>query len=239
MVPLHVQLVNSTLRRVIKRLHFPLEIMLVCVRWYAAYPLSLRNLEEMMTERGVLVDHATVHRWALKMLPVLAAMFRRRKLPVGKSWRVDETYVLVGGQWKYLYRAVDKLCQTVDFLLTAHRDVAAARRFFERAIDLHDVPEKITIDKSGANTAAVRGLVADSGVDIELRQCKYLNNVVEQDHRAIKRRTRPMMGFKSFGSAVKIIAGIETMHMVKKGQLRCPGGLAFSAADYFYSLATA
>ena len=97
MVPLHVQLVNSTLRRVIKRLHFSLEIMLVCVRWYAAYPLSLRNLEEMMAERGVLVDHATVHRWALKMLPVLAAVLRRRKLPVGKSWRVDETYVLEGG----------------------------------------------------------------------------------------------------------------------------------------------
>jgi transposase-like protein len=91
MVPLHVQLVNSTLRRVIKRLHFPLEIMLVCVRWYAAYPLSLRNLEEMMAERGVLVDHATVHRWALKMLPVLATVFRRRKQPVGKSWRVDES----------------------------------------------------------------------------------------------------------------------------------------------------
>ena len=237
MVPLHIQLENSTLRRVVKRLHFPLEVMLLCVRWYAAYSLSLRNLEEMMAERGVLVDHATVHRWALKILPVLAAVLRRRKLPVGKSWRVDETYVLVAGQWKYLYRAVDRLGQTVDFLLTAHRDVPAARRFFERAIDRHDVPEKITIDKSGANTAAVRGLIADGGVDIELRQCKYLNNIVEQDHRAIKRRTRPMMGFKSFGSAVKIIAGIETMHMVKKGQLGCPGGLAFSAADYFYSLA--
>ncbi len=85
MVPLHVQLANSTLRRVVKRLHFPLEIMLVCVRWYAAYPLSLRNLEEMMAERGVMVDHATVHRWALKMLPVLAAVLRRRKLPVGPS----------------------------------------------------------------------------------------------------------------------------------------------------------
>ena len=188
MVPLHVQLTNSTLRHVIKRLHFPLEIMLVCVRWYAAYPLSLRNLEEMMAERGVLVDHATVHRWALKMLPLLAAVFRRRKQPVGKSWRVDETYVLVGGRWTYLYRAVDKLGQTVDFLLTAHRDVAAARRFFGRAIDQHDVPESITIDKSGANTAAVRGLVADSGLDIDLRQSKYLNNVVEQDHRAVKRR---------------------------------------------------
>ena len=99
MGPLHVQLANSTLRSVIRRLRFPLEIMLVCVRWYAAYPLSLRNLEEMMAERGVLVDHATVHRWSLKMLPVLAKVFRRRKHPVGSS-RVDETYVLVGGQWK-------------------------------------------------------------------------------------------------------------------------------------------
>ena len=238
MTPLHVQLVNSTLCHVIKRLHFPLDVMLVCVRWYAAYPLSLRNLEEMMAERGVFVDHATIHRWVLKILPVLAKVFRRRKLPVGPSWRVDETYVWVGGQWKYLYRAVDKLGQSVDFLLTAKRDQAAARRFFERAIDLHGVPDKITIDKSGANTAAVRGLVADSSADIELRQSKYLNNIVEQDHRAIKRRVRPMMGFKTFASAAKIIAGIETMHAIKKGQLRCPGGLAFSAADYFYSLAS-
>jgi transposase-like protein len=156
---------------------------------------------------------------------------------VGRSWRVDETYVLVGGQWKYLYRAVDRLGQTVDFLLTARRDVAAARRFFERAIGQHDVPEKITIDKSGANTAAVRGLIADSGATIELRQSKYLNNLVEQDHRSIKRRIRPMMGFKSFDCAARLIAGIETMHMVKKGQLRCPGGLAFSDAGCFYSLA--
>jgi len=127
----------------------------------------------------------------------------------------------------------------VDFLLTAHRDVAAARRFFERAIDLHEVPASITIDKSGANTAAVRGLIDESGAAIELGQSKYLNNLVEQDHRAIKRRTRPMMGFKSFRSAVRIIAGIETMHMVKKGQLGCLGGLAISPADYFYSLAAA
>ena len=136
------------------------------------------------------------------------------------------------------YRAVDKPGQTVDFLLTAHRDLAAARRFFEQAIDQHDVPQSITIDKSGANTAAVRSLIADSGLNIELRQSKYLNNVVEQDHRAVKRRTRPMMGFKSFRSARKLIAGIEAMHMIKMGQMRCPDGLLVSAADRFYSLAT-
>jgi putative transposase len=237
MVPFQGQLMCATLRKVLKRLHYPLEVMLVCVRWYAAYPLSLRNLEEMMAERGVIVDHATVHRWALKILPVVAAVFRRRKRPVGSSWRVDETYIKVGGQWKYLYRAVDRLGQTVDFLLTARRDLAAARRFFERAIDLHGVPEKITIDKSGANTAAVHGLVADSGLPIELRQSKYLNNLVEQDHRAIKRRARPMLGFKDFPSAARLIAGIETMHMIRKGQLACPEGTALSAAEQFYSLA--
>ncbi len=233
MVPLHLQLANSTLRRVLKRLHFPLEVMLVCVRWYAAYPLSLRNLEEMMAERGVRVDHATVHRWALKILPVLAAVFRTRKVPVGGSWRVDETYILVGGQWKYLYRAVDPMGQTVDFLLTAHRNEAAARRVFEQAINLHDVPEKITIDKSGANTAAVRGLMADSGLAIQLRQSKYLNNIVEQDHRAIKRRVRPMMGFQTFHTARRLIAGIETMHMIRKGQLSCPKGSLTPAAQQF------
>jgi len=231
------QIEESVLRQVLKRLHYPLDVMLLCVRWYAAYALSLRNLEEMMAERGVQVDHATVHRWALKILPVLAKVFRRRKHPVGRSWRMEETYIQVGGQWKYLYRAVDRLGHTVDFLLTAKRDHAAARRFFERAIGLHDVPEKITIDKSGANTAAVNSLIADSGLEITLRQSKYLNNLVEQDHRAIKRRTRPMLGFKKFHCATKLIAGIETMHMIKKGQLNCPDGQVTSAADQFYSLA--
>jgi transposase-like protein len=127
---------------------------------------------------------------------------------------------------------------TVDFLLTARRDEAAARRFFEQAINLHDAPEKITIDKSGANTAAVKGLIDDSGLEIELRQSKYLNNIVEQDHRTIKRRVRPMMGFKSFWAARRILAGIETMHMIRKGQIGCPkGSVTLPAAQQFYSLA--
>ena len=179
--------------------------------------MSLRHLEEMMAERGVSDDLSTGHRWALKVLPVLAKVFRRRQRLVGRSWRMDETYILVGGQWKYLYRAVDKLGCTVDFLLTARRDHAAARRFFERAIDLHDVPEKITIDKSGANKAAVLSIQADAGLSIELRQSKYLNNLVEQDHRAIKRKTRPMLGFKSFWSAhpVKRVVDYNVMVRVK------------------------
>ena len=150
---------------------------------------------------------------------------------------MDETYIKINGEWKYLYRAVDRAGHTIDFLLRAHRDLAAARRFFERAIDLHGVPEKITIDKSCANTAAIVGLCADSGADIEMRQSKYLNNLIEQDHRAIKRVVQPMLGFKTFRCARSIIAGIETMHMIKKGQLDCHKDKASSAADKFYSLA--
>ena len=123
---------------------------------------------------------------------------------------MDETYVKVGGQWKYLYRAIDRDGDTIDFLLRAKRDHAAARAFFERAIDLHGVPEKITIDKSGANTAAIVSIQADSGLPIERRQSKYLNNVIEQDHRGVKRITGPMLGFKTFRCARILIAGIET-----------------------------
>ena len=132
---------------------------------------------------------------------------------------MDETYIKVGGQWKYLYRAVDKTGATVDFLLRAKRDHAAARAFFERAIGLHDVPEKIAIDKSGSNKASLVSIQADTGLTIVMRQSKYLNNIIEQDHRAIKRVTRPMLGFKTFRCARIIIAGIETMHMIRKSQL--------------------
>jgi transposase-like protein len=118
----------AALRTVIKRMHYPLEVMLTCVRWYVSYPLSFRHLEEMMEERGVVVDHATIHRWAIKIVPVLAAVFRRCKRPLGTSWRMDETYIKVHGQWKYLYRAVDRDGDTIDFLLRAKRDKAAARR---------------------------------------------------------------------------------------------------------------
>ena len=227
---------NEQLRQVIKRRHYPLEIMLTCVRWYVAYLLSLRHIEEMMAERGVPVDHATIHRWSLKMLPVLAAAFSTRKRTVGSSWRIDETYIQVCGQWKYLYRAVDSQGQTIDFLMSARRDAAAARQFLEQALDLHGVPQKVSIDGSPANKAAVLELAATAAKPIELRQIKYLNNLIEQDHRAIKRIVRPMLGFKSFACASIILAGIETMHMIKKGQLT-QQGTAASAASQFYSLA--
>ena len=214
---------------------FERDIILWAVRWYVAYPISYRQLEEMMAERGVDVDHSSLNRWVLKYTPLVEVAFRHRKHPVGTSWRLDETYVSVKGQWKYLYRAVDKAGRTIDFLLTAKRDRRAAGRFLRQAIDQSGVPAKINIDKSGANTAAIEAYRAENGVDIELRRVKYLNNVIEQDHRAIKRRTRPMLGFKSFCSAAITLAGIEIMHMIRKGQLIGKGTL--TPAEQFYSLA--
>ena len=131
-----------TVGRVLKRLHYPLDVNLTCVRWYVAYPLSLRHLEEMMSERGISVDHSTVHRWAMKLLPVLEKTFRRHKRTVGKSWRMDETYIKVKGQWKYLYRAVDKAGNTVDLLLGARRDRLAAQRYFQRPMVHNGVPRQ-------------------------------------------------------------------------------------------------
>src|SRR5471032_2948639 len=206
--------------RVLKRLH---------------YPLSLRHLEEMMTERGIAVDHSTVHRWAIKLLPVLEKAFRRCKRAVGKSWRMDETYVKIRGEWKYLYRAVDKEGDTVDFLLRARRNKAAAQRYFEKSIQQNGVPETVTIDKSGANLAALHAVNAERATTIKIRQVKYLNNVVEQDHRAIKRIIRPMLGFKDLRWERVILRGIE-MHMIAKGQMKHAGKIKPSAACHFYSL---
>ena len=220
-----------------KGMRFPIDVILVCIRWYAAYPLSYRHLEEMMEERGVFVDHSSINRWAIRFLPLLEMVFRKQKRPVGGSWRMDETYIKVKGVWKYLYRAVDKEGKTVDFLLTARCDKAAALRFFEKAMKASGVPEKVTMDKSGANKAAMDEINAGRQTPIVVRQVKYLNNIVEQDHRAIKRVTRPMLNFKSFRAARNVLAGIELMHMIRKGQLVLEGSTELSFADQFYALA--
>jgi putative transposase len=197
--------------------------------------LSLRNLEEMMC--GVTVDHSTIHRWILRLMPVLERTFRKPKAAVGTSWRMDETYIKIGGQWKYIYRAVDRAGNTVDFLLTAKRDRAAAKRFPARAIGNNALPTTITIDQSGANTAGIESYNVEHDTTIAIRQCKYLNNIVEQDHRSVKRIIRPMLRFKSFRCARVILGGIEIMHMICKGQMRSDAGSTLSAALQFYSLA--
>src|ERR1700729_501022 len=214
--------------------HFEREVILWGMRWYVAYPISYRQLEEMMQERGVEVDHSTLNRWVVKYVPLLDEQFRERKRPVGSSWRMDETYVRIKGVWKYLYRAVDKAGATVDFLLTAKRDRKAALRFLRKAIKGRGTPERITINKSGANTAAIAGHNVEFEAGIEIRQIKYLNNIVEQDHRAIKRLVRPMLGFKSFRSAALTLAGIELMHTIRKDRLRTTDEMY--PARQFYSL---
>ena len=200
------------------------------MRWYVAYPISYRQLEEMMQERGVEVDHSSLNRWVIKYTPALDKAFRQRKRSVGVSWRMalgqplDETYIRVKGQWKYLYRAVDKVGHTVDFLLTAKRNRKAALRFLSKAMDQSSVPDKITIDKSGANTAAIEDYNTDNETAIELRvaglgpQAKYLNNIVEQDHRAIKRKTRPLLGFKSFCSAGLKLCDRTLVYLLKQSR---------------------
>jgi|TARA_R110002072_G_scaffold35257_3_gene104568 putative transposase len=213
--------------------HHQKDMILQCVRWYVAYSLSYRDLEELMQERGYEVDHSTIQRWVVHYAPRIEQAFRKTKNRSGHRWRMDETYLRVKGRWKYLYRAVDKQGNTVDFLLTAKRDKKAARRFLNRAISSNSKPSLINIDKSGANTAGIKQYNADESKRIKIRQCKYLNNIVEQDHRFIKRRTRPMLGFKPFWSARATLAGIELWRMLKKGQNKS----SLPPWEQFYALA--
>src|SRR3977135_96080 len=221
----------------LKGSQFEREIILWGVRWYVAYPISYRQLEEMMGERGVTVDHSTLNRWVIKYAREFEKAFGRRQRPVGRSWRMDETYVRIKGQWKYLYRAVDKDGQTIDFLLTPHRDRAAAEAFLFKAIRAHGLPEKLTIDQSGSNTAAIKHYNQVHKTAIIIRHSKDLNNLVEQDHRGVKRITHPMLGFKSFWAACCTIAGIEVMHAIRKGQLETKRNVSQNPAEQFYAWA--
>ena len=214
----------------------------MAVRWYVAYSLSYRNIEELLKERGVNVDHATIQRWMVKYSPEFESVFRKQpKRQVGFSWRMDETYVKIKGKWNYLYRAVDKEGNTVDFLLLKNRDKKAALKFFKKAIGSSGFPEKITIDKSDANAAApneLSVLLLLSGMWcflFKMRQIKYLNNIVEQDHRGVKRIINPMLGFKSFSAAEATIAGIELHRMQKKNQIKNVANM--TAWEQFYMLA--
>lgn len=207
-----------------KGYHFDKSLILQAVYWYCRYSLSYRDIEELMKERGVEVDHATIQRWVEAFIPLIEEQVKRRKKRVNGSWRMDETYINVKGKWCYLYRAIDKEGNTIDFLLCQKRDTEGATQFFNKAIAANGVPLKINIDKSGANTAALANINEEREKAkqplIEVRRIKYLNNQVEQDHRFIKRLTRPMLGFKSFISASITLAGIEIVRMIKKGQLK-------------------
>jgi transposase-like protein len=215
--------------------HHQEDMILQCVRWYLAYSLSYRDLEELMQECGYAVDHSTIQRWVVHYAPRIEKAFRENKKRVGLRWRLDETYLKIKGEWKFPYRAVDKQSNTVDFLLTASRDKKAALRFLNKDIGSNGKPCLINIGKSVANTAGIEQYNVDENERIKIRQCKYRNNMVEQDHRFIKRKIRSMLGFKSFRSAKATLAGIELWRMLKKGQSRS----SLPAWEQFYALATA
>ncbi len=181
--------------------------------------------------RGVKVDHATIQRWVFKFWPLIEKKFRKRKRPVGKNWRMDEPYIKVKGEWLYLYRTVDKKGNTIDFLLTKRRNTFAAHRFLIQAIDDNGIPSVTNIDKSGANKQAIRDYNKRNYSKIKIRQCKYLNNRVEQDNRFIKWRIQNMLGFKNFEPAERTLFGIEVVGMIKKNQLnvirKCPTAYFF------------
>ena len=215
-----------------KGVHYPRSVILYAVFFYVRYAVSYRDLEEILAGRGITVDHGTLNRWVVKFAPLIADRAQARKRPTANSWRMDETYIKVKGRWTYLYRAVDRNGQTLDFLLSERRNLAAARRFFKWAINSNGLPDRVVIDKSGANLAGLQAVnvilkFTGTGRTVEIRQVKYLNNILEQDHRFIKRITRPMMGFKAFHSAAATISGIETAHMIRKGQIPANGTSAF------------
>jgi transposase-like protein len=203
--------------------HFDRDVIILCVRWYLRYKLSYRELVEMMAERGVSLAHTTIMRWVQRYVPEFEKRWSRFARPVSGSWRVDETYVKIKGRWTYLYRAVDKAGKTVDFLLRAKRDVAAAKAFFRRAFASRGcLPHKITLDGYQASHRAAREVLAQhrGGARTEIRSSKYLNNLIEQDHRPIKLRLGPMLGLKRFRNAATTIAGVELMHRIRKGQFK-------------------
>jgi IS6 family transposase len=204
--------------------HFEPEIILLCLRWYLRYSLSYRDLEEIMVERGLSVDHTTIYRWVQHFAPILEKKCRAKLKATNDSWRVDETYIKVKGQWKYLYRAVDSDGNTVEFMLSATRDGQAAKRFFRKALRArHKVPPRvINVDKNPAYPKAV-GKLKKKGIlppDCKLRPVKYLNNLVEQDHRFIKRRVNPGLGFGSVETAWRTLQGYEATNQLRKGQVK-------------------
>lgn len=224
-----------------KGCHFPSEVILETVRYYLAYKLSYREIEEIQRERGVNVDHATINRWVIKLAPVLEHKAIAKKKSVSTPWRMDETYVKVKGEWLYYYRAVDKFGNVIDYYLSSNRDEAAAKAFLNKAIAQHGLPEKVVIDGSKRNYAAIDAMNVQLWLTgffmlslIEILDIKYLNNIVEQSHRRVKQKNRQALGWKSLEGAMASLHGKELWTMIKRGQIDLEGNTAF---EQFYALA--
>ena len=201
--------------------HFVAEVILGCIRWYLKYPISYRNLEEMMEKRGVNVDHTTIYRWIQHYSPEFEKRIKLYARPLIFSYRIDENYIKVKGRWKYLYRALDRYGARIDFKLSHKRDVSSAKRFLKKALKhCYEVPLTFNTDKNVAYPRVLQQL-KDEGIlsqNLKHLQVKYLNNVIESDHQRIKRRIRPMMGFQSFKTANRCLKGIEAINMMIKQQ---------------------
>jgi len=221
--------------------HFEPSLILLCVRWYCRYQLSYRDVEEMMRERGLDVDHSTVFRWVQRYAPEINKRIRQHLKMSGTSYRVDETYIKVGKSCKYLYRAVDKQGQTIEFMLSAKRDVSAAKRFFKKLMraEHRRLPFSISVDKNAAYPDAFTSSQDEKVIphDCNLRRVKYLNNVIEQDHRFVKKKVRASQCFKRFHTAERTLEGIEAMNMMRKGQVkRLSGNDVRGQAKFILSL---
>jgi transposase, IS6 family len=215
---------QNTRPALFRRRHFQDHVIVLCVRWYLRYCLTLRDLEELMTERGLCVDHSTIGRWVLRYAPELYKRIRRELRKPNRSWRVDETYVRVSGVWTYLYRAVDSTGETIDFMLSPKRDIVAAKHFLQNALWRTGQirPRVINVDGHASYPAAVAELKASGELSSHCR-CRpvpYLNNVLEQDHRFVKKRISASLWFRSVDGAIRTIAGYEAMNMIRKGQVR-------------------
>ncbi len=219
-----------TTARAFRGCRFPAEVILGAVRWYLQFPVSYRDLEAMLADRGASVDHVSLFRWVQRFAPELERRVRRHLRPCRGPWHVDETYIRVTGQWRYLYRAVDGsgrvpgLNPGIHFLLSAKRGKRAAKRFFRRALGRATTrhPRQIVTDRLKSYPGALRAMKRDGELwrFTRHRRGRWLNNRVEQDHRRIKRRTGPMLGFESFRTARRTLAGVEALAMLVKGQVR-------------------
>lgn len=223
--------------------HFPDDVIVQALRWYLRYSLSYRDLKELLAERGVIVDHTTIWRWVNRYGPELDERMRPHLLPTGVQWRVDETYIRVGGQWVYQYRAVDALGATVDFFLSPTRDVHAAKLFLRKAMTSarREAPEQIVVDGNPTYPIALRALQREGILPSSCRcRCSHKdNNLIEQDHRAIQSRADAKQHFRELTAARRTLSGYEAMHMLRKGQADGAGkGDVMAQAEFVYRLLT-
>jgi len=220
-----------------KGFSYPTDVIVKAVFLKLRYTLSYRDIEEMLKDRGINADHATIQRWVIKFSPYFDRKFSKKNRRGGKSWKMDEKAVKIKGEWNWYYRAVDNDGETIDFFLSKRRNATAAKRFLIKAINRNGIPSKINIDKSRASNAGIKRYNKQKSRRISIRFSKYMNNIIEQSHRFIQRKVRPMLGFKCFKSASITLAGFEVVRMLQKRQQKCAKNSLKTVPEMFRALA--